>query len=92
MKTPMSVAQKTREASRQAVLKQDRFKSDAKKDKQVTALMNERKSINQKYDANITKVGRANRSLLENYESKNKGGGARGGMMVALNRWKDLFS
>ena len=88
---PMTPSEK-RAASRQAVLKQDRFKSDAKKDKQVTALMNERKSINQKYDAIITKVDKANRSLLENYESKNKGGGARGGMMVALNRWKDLFS
>jgi hypothetical protein len=89
---PMTPTEK-RAASRQAVLKQDRFKSDAKKDKQVTALMNERKSVNQKYDAIITKVGKANRSLLENYESKNKGGGgARGGLMVALNRWKDLFS
>ena len=89
---PMTPSEK-RAASRQAVLKQDRFKTDAKKDKQVTALMNERKSINQKYDAIITKVDKANRSLLENYESKNKGGGgAKGGMMVALNRWKDLFS
>lgn len=89
---PMTPTEK-RAAARQAVLKQDRFKTDAKKDKQVTALMNERKSVNQKYDAIITKVGRANRSLLENYESKNKGGGgAKGGLMVALNRWKDLFT